>query len=73
MSYQPYDWKTVHNYSESLLQYYTVIHVYLIKCRRYGQVYMDETGQSLHYRINSHAHDIVHRRTDESPRVEHFI
>ena len=46
--------------------------IYLIKCRRCGQQYVRETGQALHRRINSHRHDIVHRRTDESPVAEHF-
>ena len=31
-----------------------------------------ETGQPLHMRVNGHQYDTAHRRTDESPVVEHF-
>ena len=46
--------------------------IYLITCRRCGLQYVDETGQSLHLRVNGHQYDITHRKTDESPVAEHF-
>ena len=46
--------------------------IYLITCRRCGQQYVGETGQPLHCRVNSHRFNIAHRRTEESPEVEHF-
>ena len=45
--------------------------VYIITCRRCGEQYVGETGQPLHYRINSHCFDIRQRRTEESPVAEH--
>ena len=34
--------------------------IYLITCRRCGQLYLSEMGQPLHFRINSHCFDITH-------------
>ena len=51
----PYDWRAHHNLHHSLLQ------ILLIMCRRCGQQYVGETGQSLHFRINSHRHNIMHK------------
>ena len=46
--------------------------IYLITCRRCGQQYVDETGQQLHFRINSHHFDIIHQRTEDSPVAAYF-
>ena len=46
--------------------------IYLNACRRCGLQYVGETGQPLHLRVNGHQYDITHRKTDESPVVEHF-
>ena len=46
--------------------------IYLITCRRCGQQYLGEMGWPLHYRMNGHGSDIMHRRTKVSPVAAHF-
>ena len=46
--------------------------IYLITCRSCGFQFVGEMGQLLRMRVIRHWYDITHRRTEESPMVEHF-
>ena len=46
--------------------------IYLITCRRCGQQYVGETGQSLHLGMNGRHYDIMRKRTEDSPVSAHF-
>ena len=41
--------------------------VYMIQCRKFGQQYVGETGQALHFRLNNHRADIIHKKKEEKP------